>query len=298
VTLPALHPEDLIDRERHGALSADERSALDLHTAACAACAFHRGLAGELAREKAVAGSHDKALAARAVKAALAELGASPHRGFQDAGARPGRRRLATAAALVLAGIAATSSWAAWRVRNAAATRGFTPAIAAIDPIPTERTLPNEDIPVAPAETPPPVVAPDEPGRASAGRSAPPGPAALFARANRLRSQGQAAAAQAAYRDLQRRFPASDEGLVSRVALGRLYLDRLSQPGRALGQFDSYLADSAGNPLREAALVGRALALGRLGRVVEERRAWTALLAEFPDSMYAEAMKRRLVDPR
>lgn len=118
--------------------------------------------------------------------------------------------------------------------------------------------------------------------------------AELFARANQLRRADDVNEAVRVYRELQRSFPGSSEALVSRVALGRLLLDRLGNPAGALGQFDSYLAGSRGGSLGEEALVGRALALGRLGRSPEESRAWNALLAAHPTSTYAARARARI----
>lgn len=116
--------------------------------------------------------------------------------------------------------------------------------------------------------------------------------AELFREANELRGQGRAVEAQKRYRELQARFPGTTEARVSLVSSARLELG--AQPAAALRHFDAYLAQSAHRTLTEEALFGRATALGRLGRKVQERAAWQELLARFPASVYASQAQARL----
>src|SRR5262249_7537833 len=96
------------------------------------------------------------------------------------------------------------------------------------------------------------------------------------------------------YRALQERFSGSSEELVSRVALGRLLLDRAGDSRGALVQFNSYLASPGNGALREEAMVGRALSLGRIGRAAEARAAGTALLDASPKPPHAKRAQARL----
>jgi hypothetical protein len=120
----------------------------------------------------------------------------------------------------------------------------------------------------------------------------------LFARANIAQRDGAAADAARLYTELERSYPGAPEELVARVLLGRLLLDRLDDARASLAQFDSYLASPDHDALGEEALIGRALALERLGRHSEERSAWEALLGAYPRSSYAEPARTRLEELR
>lgn len=118
--------------------------------------------------------------------------------------------------------------------------------------------------------------------------------AQLFVQANDARRKGHDAEAMATYRTLQRRFSSSPEAVASHMSLGRLLLDGRHDAAGALVEFDRYLASASRGELREEALIGRALALGQLERSEEERRAWQALLREYPSSMYADQARDRI----
>jgi TolA-binding protein len=154
------------------------------------------------------------------------------------------------------------------------------------------------DAPQAPAEelTTPPhnggLVRADSP-------QAPAGSAAkdLFAQANAKRRAGDEPGARRLYQELQQRHPRSPEAEVSRVALGRLLLDRSQDPNAALEQFDRAIhspGQSGQAGLAEEALFGRATALMRLGRMDDERKTWLELLERFPGSVYADRAHTRL----
>jgi Tetratricopeptide repeat len=120
----------------------------------------------------------------------------------------------------------------------------------------------------------------------------------LFARANEARRHGDTAEAIRLYRLLREGFSGSREEITSRVALGRLLIDRMDQPSQALAMFDRYLVESPDGTLAEEARLGRALALMRLGRSAEERQAWQQLLAAHPRSVQAERARKRLEELR
>lgn len=306
-----LHPEDLLDRARRGTASSEELHRLRAHLAGCEACRFEHVLAGDAAR---AAGrdrddvADDAVVLERVRREASRAVRARSGRHRVAAGGRGRHARVTFVAAGVLM-LAATVAAATTVVRRV--WRG--PVIEAVAPAP-EAAPPRRHASRAPAEESPPIVgdeasADDQLVAAPVVVAPPPAPVhaprvrtvaqaetpgELFARANAARRNGQTREAARLYRELQRVYPGTSEELVSRVTLGRWMLDRLNDPAGALARFDSYLANPVHTALREEALIGRALALGRLGRVREERSAWTAFLAAFPGSVYAERARGRL----
>jgi TolA-binding protein len=223
----------------------------------------------------------DEGLLRRAVDGAMARAAASPVRGVT----RPVRwqRGVLLAAAALIVTSSALAVVERARVRRTERSVAMTPndRVQAGSP-PPEAVAPAASS--APGvETPPPH------SPVSSAASA----AELFSEANSARRHGDVPTALRRYAWLQRRFPHSPEAALSRVALGRLYLDELHQPARALAQFDAYLAE-ASDGLREEALVGRALALQGLGRASEERDAWRTLLEAYPGSLSSDRAKERL----
>jgi hypothetical protein len=317
-----LHPEELLDRARRGVASPDELHRLRVHLAACPACRYEHVLAEDCARAAAPAEAvaEDVELLARVRR----EASRAVHlRGRARASASRGwaRRRstrfvFAVAALLLCAGTFAAATTVVRRVwrrgpeiepiehatRPARAHRKVnvasssalaaagddTAAAVADEALPPALDEPATQVPAAPK---PAAAPPAKHARALAEAEA---PGELFARANAARREGKTREAARLYRQLQREFPGSSEELVSRVTLGRWMLDRLNDPSGALARFDSYLANPVHTALREEALIGRALALGRLGRETEERSAWAAFLAAFPGSVYAERARGRL----
>jgi hypothetical protein len=67
----------------------------------------------------------------------------------------------------------------------------------------------------------------------------------------------------------------------------------LGETAAAASGFASYLA-TGDRALREEAMAGRAIALGRLGRTSDESAAWRELLRAYPGSSYAKVARTRL----
>lgn len=312
-----LHPEDLLDRARRGEATPEELHRLRLHLAACAACRYEHVLADDCARAAAPAGTppDDAQLLARVRRGASRAVHQRAGAAVRSRGPRRAPRLVFAAAALLLfAGTFAAATTVVRRVwhrgpeiepiaheqKPARAHRKIasSPALAAAgeeQAAPADEALDSNaviEIPEAPKASAAPAPAPARHTRAVAAESESPGD--LFARANAARREGKTREAARLYKQLQREFPGSSEELVSRVTLGRWMLDRLNDPAGALVRFDSYLANPVHTALREEALIGRALALGRLGRETEERSAWAAFLAAFPGSVYAERARGRL----
>jgi hypothetical protein len=94
------------------------------------------------------------------------------------------------------------------------------------------------------------------------------------------------------YHLLQDQFPGSPEAELSRVTLALLLLDN-GDAQAALSGFERYLAGSS-RGLEAEALVGRARALGRLGRRDLEVSAWREVQRKYPRSIYGRQATERL----
>lgn len=223
-------------------------------------------------------------------------------------------RSIATTKVVVIAlGTAAVTSATAWMVSRSdhapiAATAARTPMDAPVggDATPDDpRVAPDPatlEAIVEPASPPPPAsidtTAPTRPGGPRpTPATAPAAPAngddaaTLLEQAARARRDGRSADAIAIYRAILRRFPGSREDAVACVALGRALLPGDAEA--ALDTFDGCLRDHPRGQLAEPALVGRAEALGALGRSSDEIAAWNELLRRFPDSLHADRARAR-----
>jgi hypothetical protein len=296
-----LHPEDLLERAARGAVNPAERARLEQHLAECAVCRVERALSAQAALDAAPL-RDEKLVVARLKRDVASRLAASSAR-------RTPRQRVVVAIALLAVGLVSVAAAATLVVARRAPApqvsvllpRSATPAAARVAPGARAASLEE------------PRVTPDAalalPGTEQGGDVLPGATLApksvlvpqlssseLFSRANQARRDGKVAEAARLYRALQERFSGSSEELVSRVSLGRLLLDRLGDSRGALVQFNSYLASPGGGGLREEAMVGRALSLGRLGRAAEERAAWKALLDAWPKSTHRKRAEARLVE--
>jgi TolA-binding protein len=307
-----LHPEELLDRARSGTASKEELARAHAHMANCAACRIEQNLLVEIEHSTALR-PHDDLLAARIHAFVARAVEERSHGGTKRRTARKWAF-FAFAATLLLTTIGAAAVML--RGHRPAAVEGETnAAIAATLPPPLiahdlEGAAPNpmteeaKDLPEAidkayaePSASRPPQRTPRAATKPERAKAAEASAAELFARANLLRRRDEASEAAGVYRELQRSFPGSAEELLSRVVLGRLLLDRLGDPATALAQFERYLGGAPQGSLREEAMVGRAVALGRLGRVTQERNAWNALLDAFPKSTSAARARARIATP-
>lgn len=290
-----LHPEELLERASRGALSAADRGRLDQHLAECPVCRVERALGAQAALD--VEPLRDEKLMVARLKRDVAQRlkTSSPQ--------RTRRKGALLALALATGSLASVAAAATLVVIHRSATPQ---TIAAPAPAPPKAAKSHAAPPVAEA-APPATLEPSTPEPADVTPpSTDPAPkpatveissaAEAFSRANLARRDGKVKEAVRLYRALQERFAGSSEELVSRVALGRLLLDRLGDSRGALVQFNSYLASPGSGALREEAMVGRALSLGRLGRSAEERAAWKALLEAWPKSTHAKRAQARLAE--
>jgi TolA-binding protein len=117
--------------------------------------------------------------------------------------------------------------------------------------------------------------------------------AKLFGEANQARRSGDIGRASGLYHLLQDQFPGSPEADLSRVTLALLLLDS-GDAQSALSGFERYLAGSS-RGLEAEALVGRARALGRLGRRDLETSAWQEVQRKYPRSIYGRQASERLL---
>jgi TolA-binding protein len=294
---------ELVVRARRNALTAAERNTFDqaLATSASVRTAYEVGSDLDLATR---VQPGDEALLDRALARAFAE-----HRPLRAR--RLPRAVAALAATLALASAAAaTRQVIVWRsearsahiaaVERASSNRAPRGGERSAAP-PSAAEIHNEATSTAPAapQQPAPSSVP-APVSATARSHAAPAPvpqttpASLFRDAGAARRAGDFTRARALYAELASRFPDSTEARVSRVSLGKLLLSA-GNAREAEAVFAQYLRSGASD-LREEALVGRADALSALGRSAEERRARLELVRRYPESVYANRARERIVE--
>jgi TolA-binding protein len=307
-------PDNLLARGRRGPLSELEQRALEAHLDHCGACRAAAAFSASFDDpDEAPAGGEsgdERVISRLAAKLAFGDGGVT------TTDARPKRRAGATAAAAVAVGLVlAGGGAAAWvSLRPALApepdpapaqapvgprARSAGPEIPRAEPVPPRPpiTEPTPSAPQVPSAPPRALhAAPPRVARAAAARDARAASAAeLFASANMARRRGDLPRAVGLYRNLQARFPDSDEASLSFVSLGEV-LSRHGDTAAALAAFDGYLAERPAGRLAQESLFGRASCLQRLGRADDERRAWDELLRRFPGSVYERAGRRRIAE--
>ena len=326
-----LHPEDLLDKDAHGALEDSERARLEAHVAHCSACRLERQLRADFASELEAHLPLERfaglgSLGQLAIDAMPAPARKSDKSDKSDARAMargPRRRRtklvwLLAAIALPVGGAAAGmnglgegpwSRFVVGAISSAPPAAGTTEAPrpkihrAPVVTLPEPAPLAEVAAPSAPEVTAQPSVAAAHAhamggGAAGAAPAHKPGPADLFEAASDARRRGDYGRVLDADRELDDRYPTSREAQVLRAIVGRVLLDR-GDPTGALARFDSSLAAGGGElgELAHESMVGRATALDRLGRTDEATKAWSALVASFPDTPYAAHVRARLEKP-
>jgi len=318
MTVVELHPEELIDKELLGKLSAAERVRLDSHVATCTVCTLER-LSRSAFRDAFVAEVNCASVSTIALVAVeAAELArCAPDVSCDRRTARapagrarrvPPRMRLAAsiAAALLMACMAAAALPGVRHLCSALRSSApiETPAKAALplEPLATRSGPSGDAMQRGPGPEASPKVVPVKPSMVvrvakhrrarsealTSDRSA----AAIFEEANEALRQEAYATARSLYEEIETRYGGSPEAQTALAILGRLALDA-AQPVTALRYFEAYVAGGGGALIEETA-VGRALALERLKRPREEASAWSSFLARYPASAHAAHARARL----
>lgn len=315
MSVSALHPEELLDLEASGAISAEQLARLDAHSAQCTTCCFERELRSDLQ-----AATTPPLRVDALVTQALSGL------------ARPVARRSVVrrqsrllAAAVMFAGLisfAAVGSVARPAVQRVLIAMGVlkpTPApVRAMSPLRVAAPMPSEE-PLPPPPPPPvieasvPAAAPEPaPPQHTSPRHRPPPPpvveaavlppvpvavievdaASLFAKANEARKRGEPLVALRAYEELVARAPGTSEANVALALMGRISFDQ-GRIEAAVEQWARYLATGDAQ-LEEEVSLQRAIGLGQLGRAEAEREAWREFLRAFPESAHAAQARQRV----
>lgn len=323
MTVVGLHPEELFDKLLDGQLTHGERERLRQHLDGCAVCRFEYAARLDFEREASTLASSPPPLTPlrapqvvvprRRRRRRLLVWGLAAAALITASGALAsvitGKPVWRTVSLLVARPVAPAELGAQARARQPVQAAPVAAAPAAVEPAPLP-PLPVAQEPVArvarggglsagvPArkvasvklaaplgEAAPKAQAPKEPAPAPAAK--------LFGEANQARRAGDIGRAAGLYHLLQEQYPGSAEAELSRVTLALLLLDSGDARG-ALTGFERYLAGSS-RGLEAEALVGRARALGRLGRRDLELAAWQEIRRKYPRSIYGRQASERLL---
>jgi hypothetical protein len=280
-----LHPEELFDAVRAGALTAADRARLEAHCAECAACRF------ELQWLETNGSSAEPTTEDRAYGEAAFDrmLRASKHvretRTPKHWPLRWGFGGVLLGTTLSLALFSGRELWG----------KSAKPHEEQVSAPHAARDVPRE----APPRLDPgtrivePVVARAEPQPSAASA---PTANALLAAARKARTQGHSSRSRHLYRQVVHNYSSTPAAGAARVALGRLIYDERGDSNSALTLFEAYLRQQPSGALAEEALYYRALSLDRLGRTRQVQRDLRALLTSFPNSLYAAPARARLSD--
>lgn len=331
MTVADLHPEDLFDKLLLGELSPSDAQRLRQHLSTCRVCRFEHAARGDFQAEGIEVSALPPSLALRPLPptSSLTERAAvtSPRRRRS----RALTWGLAAAALISASGALASAAQgkAPWRVLGSLFSevkRGETPTLG---PSPKRKVI-SAGAAKAQASSAPPAAEPSSPpppasateaqleSRHAARHPAPkldraaalsvvtppvevvkeplekrPASAAqLFGDANQARRAGDIHRASALYHLLQDQYPSSPEAELSRVTASLLLLDS-GDARAALAGFERYLSGSS-RGLEAEAMVGRARALGRLGRRDLEASAWRDVQRKYPATIYGRQATERL----
>jgi TolA-binding protein len=327
MTVVGLHPEELFDKLLEGELSPAERERLRQHLEGCEVCRFEYAARADFEREALSLGSSPPplmpvrirpaaALPVRRRRRRLLMWGLAAAALITASGAVAsvlgGRPVWQSVSLLVSARVPAAPAQQpqSAKVRapeQVAPALALEPAPAAALEEPTTSAGPvvrSARIAAAqkglgakvqvPSATKEPVAAASKELASREPAAKEPAPAAkLFAEANQARRAGDFGRAAGLYHLLQDQYPGSAEAELSRVTLALLQLDSGDARG-ALTGFERYLAGSS-RGLEAEALVGRARALGRLGRRDLEALAWQEVQRKYPRSIYGRQASERLL---
>lgn len=88
-------------------------------------------------------------------------------------------------------------------------------------------------------------------------------------------------------------YGTSPMGACAYVTAGTIQLERLNSPSASLKSFEKYI-EQGDETLRQEALLGKARALGQMGKSREELQTLTMFIQAFPDSFHARRVQARM----